>query len=108
MNNFEIDETYLTNVSMTKEIINPDPEKELVYRLMYGRPMISHWFEDHPEFAKLRDQLEVEGFIRTQRGWSNGDVVLKPFLLNGQKFKKNDRFVCAAAMAWHIKSKFKK
>lgn len=105
---FTIDEECFSSVHKQQEHINPDPEKELIYRLKYGGPATSQWFEDHPEFLKLRDQLEAEGFIKTQRGWSNGDTVLKPFFLNGQKFKKNDKFVCAPAMKWHITSKFKK
>jgi hypothetical protein len=104
---FTIDEKFFSSVCMRKEHINPDSELEMVYRLKYG-PMTSTWFEDHPEFLKLRDKLEAEGFIKTQRSWSNGDTVVKPFTLNGQKFKKGDRFLCAPAMKHHITSKFKR
>lgn len=58
---------------------------------------------DHPEFTNLREQLGRDGFIRIERGWWNGDRVLKPFLLNNVKFKKGEQFSCAAAMKFHLK-----
>ena len=58
--------------------------------------------KDHPEFAKLREQLGREGFIRITRSSWNGDMVTKPFTLNGKKFKKNTRFPCGAAMKLHM------
>lgn len=53
---------------------------------------------DHPKFTELRDNLEHLGYIVTQRNSWNGDTVLKPFYLNGWRFKKNHRFPCAAAL----------
>lgn len=63
----------------------------------------SHGSDDHPEFKKLRDALEEGGFIKTQRGWWNGDSVLKPFSINGAKFSKNEQFPSGAAMSGHLK-----
>ena len=53
---------------------------------------------DHPEFTKMRNRLEKQGYIRIERGWINGDRVVKPFSLNGFKFKKHDKFLCASAL----------
>lgn len=55
-------------------------------------------FIDHPEFTKLRDKLEAEGYIQTERTYWNGDRVLKPFMLNGNKFDKGEKFCCASAL----------
>ena len=58
--------------------------------------MISH--VDHPAFTTLRDVLETRGYIKTQRNWSNGDVVLHDFWLNDWYFQAGQQFPCAAAM----------
>ena len=58
--------------------------------------------DDGPEFKALRNQLEADGFIECQRSWWNGDRVLKPFVLNGHKFKKNEQFGSGAALKSHI------
>lgn len=58
--------------------------------------------EDHPEFAKLRNQLEAEGYISAQRYSINGDRVTKPFRLNGYVFEKDTRFPSASAMDVHF------
>lgn len=60
------------------------------------------WSEDHPEFTKLREQLGAEGYIKIERGWSNGDRVLKPFVLNTKQFKVGDQFSSAGAMKWDL------
>jgi hypothetical protein len=98
---FTIEEEYVTSITIRTDLSDPDPEKELINRLKYG-PSFSIHDEDHPEFTKLREQLGAEGFISIQRGWWNGDRVLKPFTLNSKKFKKDDKFVCAGAMHWHL------
>jgi hypothetical protein len=59
-------------------------------------------FEDHPEFARLREQLGEQGYIKIERGWVNGDRVTKPFTLNGLKFKVGEQFSCAGAMDTHF------
>ena len=53
---------------------------------------------DHPEFTKMRNRLEKQGYIQIEHGWVNGDRALKPFSLNGVKFKKHDNFPCASAL----------
>lgn len=53
---------------------------------------------DHPAFTTLRDHLEAKGYIKTERNWHNGDVVLKEFMLNEHTFKEGDQFPCATAI----------
>jgi len=59
---------------------------------------MSHARIDHPEFTKLRNMLQQEEYISTERSWVNGDKVLKPFSLNTLKFKIGEQFPCAAAL----------
>lgn len=71
--------------------------------------------QDHPAFTGLRNDLEKRGYIKTERGWSNGDRVLKPFYLNQVYFSNgeyentpedewyDDRFPCAAAMKYDLR-----
>ena len=58
--------------------------------------------DDGPEFKALRNQLEAEGYIECQRSWWNGDRVLKPFRLNGLRFKKGEQFSSGAALKFHM------
>lgn len=60
--------------------------------------------DDSEEFKALRNQLEAEGYIQCQRGWWNGDRVLKRFYLNGVRFDPDDQFPSGAAMKLHLKS----
>ena len=100
---FEIDEAYICDVivrteyDLIKDRGNPTPE-EFIKILKGWDKMVSTGSKDHDEFTKLRDQLEAEGYIKTVRNCWNGDTVLKPFYLNGWRFKKNHRFPCAAAL----------
>jgi len=55
--------------------------------------------KDHDEFTKLRNQLEELGYIKCERGWWNGDRVLKGFKLNEWTFRKGHQFPCATAMS---------
>ena len=57
---------------------------------------------DHPAFAALRKHLSNNGFIKMETGWSNGDVVTKPFYLNEVYFDVGDPFVCASAMHYYL------
>ena len=57
---------------------------------------------DHPAFSALRNTLENRGYIKTERSWSNGDYVTKPFFLNRIYFEEGDKFYCAAAMKWQL------
>lgn len=54
--------------------------------------------DDSPEFKSLRNQLEAEGYIQCERGWWNGDQVLRTFFLNGVRFDPDDSFPSGAAM----------
>ena len=100
---FTIDEQYICDVTIRtehdfiKDRKNPTNE-ELIKILKGHDKMISISNKDHDEFTKLRDQLEELGYISTVRNCWNGDRVLKPFYLNGWRFKKNHRFPCAAAL----------
>lgn len=58
--------------------------------------------DDSDEFKTLRNQLEAEGYIRCERTWWNGDIVLKRFYLNGVSFDPDDRFPSGAAMKLHL------
>lgn len=110
--NFEIDKQYLTDVIINKKhcsLSNPDnPTHEDLIKILKGH---AYWTstssEDHPEFANLRNRLEKMGYIQTQRNWWNGDIVLKPFVLNGVRFKKNEQFPCASAIGATIRYKSK-
>jgi hypothetical protein len=100
---FTIDESYICDVTVrtehdfVKDRNNPTHEDLIKILKGYDKGCtISN--KDHDEFTKLRNQLEQEGYIKTERGWWNGDRVLKPFYLNGWRFKKNHKFPCAAAL----------
>lgn len=82
----------------------PTPEELILLLQGKGKCAITH-SEDHPEFAKLRNQLEDEGYIQTKRHWSNGDRVIKPFVLNGKLYKEKEQFSSGAAMAFSFKRK---
>jgi len=58
---------------------------------------------DHPAFTRLRDRLENEGYIKTERNGSNGDRVLKRFKLNDHWFEEGEQFPCASAMRGVLK-----
>ncbi len=58
--------------------------------------------DDSEEFKALRNQLEAEGYIRCERGWWNGDRVLKTFFLNEVRFDRDDQFSSGAAMKLHL------
>ena len=103
MNKFEIDEQYICDVivrheyDFIKDRNNPTHD-DLIKILKGWDKSVSISNKDHDEFTKLRNQLEEQGYISTVRNCWNGDRVLKPFYLNGWRFKKNHRFPCAAAL----------
>jgi hypothetical protein len=111
MREFFIPEEYLTDVPNNHIKYKYDTTKELTHEqlvdiLVNGNIQYrSFGTKDHPEFTKLRDELESLGYIKTFRSSSNGDSVLKPFKLNGQGFKKNETFYCACAIKSHLKYK---
>ena len=105
---FTIDESYITDVTVRiehdwiKDRNNVTPDELIKIIKGYDKSVsISH--KDHDEFTKLRNQLEELGYIETQRGWWNGDRVLKPFTLNNAQFNVGERFPCGCAMRSHLK-----
>lgn len=103
MKNFLIDESYITDVQVRQEYDfikdRNNPTHEDIIKILKGYDKsVSIGSKDHDEFTKLRNQLESEGYIKCQRNWWNGDIVLKPFYLNGWRFKKSHKFPCAAAL----------
>ena len=112
LRNFEIDPQYLTDVQqvhaldLVKDRNNPTPDE--IIMILRGNDIVrSIYTTDHPEFTKLRDELEKLRYIKTQRGWWNGDIVLKSFKINGWILKKDYNFPCAAALSNAIKCKAK-
>jgi hypothetical protein len=105
--NFEIDPEYVTEVTVTQTYYrHADKEsltnEELIEVIKNPVSSSTYSTEDHPEFARLRDQLEAQGYIRCERNWSNGDRVVKPFSLNSVAFESGEQFCCAAAMKFHL------
>ncbi len=105
--NFEIDPEHVTEVTVTQTYYrHADKEsltnEELIEVIKNPVSSSTYSTEDHPEFARLRDQLEAQGYIRCERNWSNGDRVLKPFSLNSVAFESGEQFCCAAAMKFHL------
>jgi len=102
-NKFYIDEQYICDVTVRTEHDfikdrNNITHEDLILILKGHDKMVTTGSKDHDEFTRLRNQLEKLGYIKCERGWWNGDRVLKPFYLNGWRFKKNHRFPCAAAL----------
>jgi hypothetical protein len=104
---FNIDDSFLTSVSIYKEWGMFDNKTDLTHeqliKVIKGTDRSSSISsEDHPEFAKLREQLGKDGYIKIQRSWWNGDEVTKPFTLNGVLFKNGSQFPSACAMTGHL------
>lgn len=100
---FTIDEQYITDVTVRQEGSvfgdRTDLTADELVKVLTGQDRwVSTSSKDHDEFTKLRNQLEELGYIKTERGWWNGDRVLKPFKLNEWTFRKGDKFASAAAM----------
>ena len=113
MNNiFEIDESFVhseTIITFQSTLQNPDNHTpdDLIKIIKGTHRWTTTTSDDHPEYAKLRNELEEKGFITTSRNTWNGDRVLKAFTLNHAKFKPHETFYSAAAMGWTLKSKRK-
>ena len=108
---FKLKREHITSVSHTEHIVlEVPPEARALFKIF------NHTLEgfahsiiiDHPEFTKMRNRLEKQGYIQIEHGWVNGDRALKPFSLNGFKFKKHDKFPCASAMDIWLSVKEKK
>ena len=107
---FEIDDSYICDISIVEEWGMYDNLKveeltpDQLIKILKGKDRcraISN--KDHPEFAKLREQLGQDGYIKIERSWWNGDMVTKPFTLNGKNFEIGTKFPCGAAMKSHLK-----
>ena len=101
---FQIDDAYLSSINICKEwsIFDHIPKSQLTHdQLIYilkGKDRCTSVItDDHPEFSKFRDQLEADGYIIKGPKW-NSDRVLKSFSVNGYRFDKGERFLCAAAL----------
>lgn len=100
---FYIDDQYIkdeivrTEHDFIKDRKNPTHE-DLIKILKGYDKSVSISNKDHDEFTKLRNQLEELGYIKIERGWWNGDRILKSFKLNGWTMRKGHKFPCAAAM----------
>ena len=105
---FTIDPEYLTSVTIRDEWNTYTqrgrvPTAEELILIIQGKGNCSSTRSaDHPEFAKLREQLGADGYISIQRSWWNGDSVLKPFTLNRRKFKVGAQFSSGSAMGTHL------
>lgn len=88
------------NSYLSKDVLT---DEDLIEVLKGGGHCASFSSDDAPEFKALRNQLEELGYIRCERGWWNGDRVLRAFRLNGVTFRKHDQFCCGAAMKGHLK-----
>jgi len=100
---FNIDESYICDVRVRTEtslIKDPNnPTYDDIIKILKGHDkMINISNKDHDEFTKLRNLLEEQGYIKTDRGCWNGDRVLKGFKLNEFTLKKGNKFLCATAM----------
>jgi hypothetical protein len=108
MKKFYIDINYVTSVEKIttfriSQKVDESVEDFLVRKLSSDNTLVTGYcHEDHPEFTKLRNQLETEGYISVERKWWNGDQVLKGFFLNDVKFKKGVQFCCAAALKYTL------
>jgi len=100
MMKFTIDIEYLTSVTIFTDHMKGRPEDEQLISKLKGLTFTSTRTEDHPEFAKLREQLGNNGYIKIERGWWNGDTVIKPFQLNAKRFRKGNQFPSGGAIKW--------
>ena len=106
---FYLDESYMCDVPDKRSYSmysGRDPDSltsDELMRILKGEDKItSLTFKDQPEFNRFREQLGTEGYIRIERGWWNGDRVLKPFTLNGVEFEIGEQFSSACAMKYHL------
>ena len=107
MKDFYIDPVHLTSITEVTKHSMYSHKKELTHtellKVLKDEDTVTSISNiDHPEFTKLRLQLEELGYVQIQRQWWNGDRVVKPFALNGVKFKKDDQFCSASAMGHHL------
>ena len=104
---FTLDEAYITSLTVHSEWSmyrdRTDLTNEELLKVLQGKDICKSTSSiDHPEFTKLRDELERLGYIKTERSWWNGDRVLKGFKLNEWTFIKGRKFSSASAMECSI------
>ena len=104
---FNINPAYLVYVNRSTDYSalrnKTDLTGEELFKLLKGEDIVQCLStEDHPEFTKLRLQLEELGYTEMQRIWWNGDRVVEPFILNDVKFNKDDTFPSAGAMRYRL------
>ena len=109
-NTFDIDLSFVCGVTTTttqSTLENPDnPTPEDLIKIIKGTHQWTTTSSgDHPEFAKLRNELEEKGFIQTERSYWNADWVMETFTLNGVKFKPGVTFYSAMAMRYTLLDK---
>lgn len=90
MPNFYLNPAVITDLSVKRPIVLKMDNEDI--------NGIAHSVEDHPDFLAFREKLNKNGYICIERGWINGDSVLRPFKLNGLEFSKGDQFPCASAL----------
>ena len=108
---FKLKREHITSVSHTEHIVLEVPPAARALFKIFNHKLEGYAHSsliDHPEFTKMRNRLEKQGYIQIEHGWINGDRALKPFSLNGFKFKKHDKFPCASAMDIWLSVKEKK
>ena len=108
---FKLKREHITSVSHTEHIVLEVPPEARALFKIFNHKLEGYAHSsliDHPEFTKMRNRLEKQGYIQIEHGWVNGDRALKPFSLNGFKFKKHDKFPCASAMDIWLSVKEKK
>ena len=106
---FTIDEQFICDVIVHKKwgmydhIPHEDLKPEQLIKILKGEDRCSSTSnKDHDEFTKLREHLGELGYISIQRGWWNGDRVLKGFKLNEWTFLKGEKFCSAGALRTSI------
>ena len=108
---FKLKREHITGVSHTQRmVLEVPPEARALFKIFDHKldalfKIFDHKLEgdahsiiDHPEFTKMRNRLEKQGYIQIEHDLINGDRVIKPFSLNGFKFKKHSQFPCASAL----------
>lgn len=111
---FYIEPEFLTSITVTtaypiQQQPNETIEDFLVRKIQSTVPAaVITSSRDHLEFTKLREMLGDMGYISIERGWWNGDRVLKKFYLNDVVFEKDEKFMCADAMKYHLAYELKR
>ena len=97
---FKLKREHITSVPQTQRMVLEVPPVARALFKIFDHKLEgdAHSIIDHPEFTKMRNRLEKQGYIQIEHGLINGDRALKPFSLNGFKFKKHDQFPGASAL----------